>query len=139
MNNKKAVLYGFKKSFAGYLKAEFENLDFEIDPVSDEGELLIINENTVLSQSEIKTKILIHPETNEGNTEIYCDIAISAGMSEKCTVNFSSIEYDSAMLSVNREIECNGKKLLPGEFQVDYIEEMTIYENLIINILEIIF
>lgn len=63
---------------------------------------------------------------------------VSCGMSEKDTVNFSSIDADRAVLCVQRGIVCGNVQLESGEYPVEYDRNLSIYNNIVLSICKMI-
>lgn len=63
---------------------------------------------------------------------------VSCGMSEKDTVNFSSIDGERAVLCVQRGIMCGDIRLESGEYPVKYDRNLSIYNNIVLSICKIV-
>lgn len=61
---------------------------------------------------------------------------VSCGMSEKDTVNFSSIDGERAVLCVQRNIACGTIQLESGEYPVKYNANLSIYNNIVLSVCE---
>lgn len=61
---------------------------------------------------------------------------VSCGMSEKDTVNFSSIDGERAILCVQRGINCGDVQLESGEYPVKYNTNLSIYNNIVLSVCE---
>ncbi|MBQ9940805.1 MAG: hypothetical protein IJO74_04630 [Clostridia bacterium] len=59
--------------------------------------------------------------------------AVSCGMGERDTVNFSSIDLDKAVLCVQRDINFRNFTLERGEFPTFYDQNLTIWQNLAVS------
>ncbi len=62
---------------------------------------------------------------------------VSCGMSEKDTLNFSSIDGERAVLCVQRDVICGAARLENGEYPVEYDRNLSIYNNIALSICKI--
>ncbi|HBR30738.1 MAG TPA: hypothetical protein DD733_01510, partial [Clostridiales bacterium] len=87
---------------------------------------------------EVSCEYVICPQSLELGGKIKCNGVITCGMNTRCTLSFSSIAYDKALLSVNRRIDHRNRSILQCEKHVDYYECLTVYENLVLQGLQIL-
>lgn len=122
INKNKCLALGFSDEFYKVLKADRF-------PVQDEYYLLLINEDKTVEIPLRFVNTVICPEKVNINFPINCNNVVTCGMGLRCTVSFSSVGDDSAVLSVSRKIE----NLLPCEVRVDLKNNLSLYENIVYN------
>ncbi|MDL2287022.1 hypothetical protein LJB90_00425 [Eubacteriales bacterium OttesenSCG-928-G02] len=134
---KKTKLIGdFEPDFLNMLKSRsFLDID---DANSSTYDIIIISEYAGEEKSVYKTELLLLPELEEYNIKIECGVALNLGMNPTATINYSSVDYETAILSINREVEVFNKNMIPQEIKTEYNQNFSIYNNLLINILDII-
>ena len=67
----------------------------------------------------------------EGSGKIV--LPVSCGMGEKDTVTFSSIDYDRAVLCVQRNVKLKNFQVESGEFPVIYDQNLSVWHNLAVS------
>lgn len=87
------------------------------------------------TDDKIDAKIVFVPENIGQINIVNCVSLVSAGMGGKATLSFSSINDDTAVLSVSRQVDLGGKTASIGEVKTPFDLKLSIYENLILGFL----
>lgn len=72
-----------------------------------------------------------------GVSGLNCICTVSAGMGSKATLGFSSVGDGFAMLSICREIDFFGKKVIQGDYKVEIKPDLSLYESIIFGFLNL--
>lgn len=134
-NTLNILLSGFKPPFLEFAHQLF---NFETKIISNNYNIIVMGESGSDLTGEISCSYIICPQSMKLSGKIKCKSVITCGMNTRCTLSFSSITYDKALLSINRRIDLDGKSIHQCEKPVDYYEPLTIYENLVLQGLSIL-
>ena len=113
---------GFSEEFYKILKADRV-------PQKEEYYLLLINEDKIADIPIRFAHTVLCPEKVNITFPITCNNVVTCGMGMRCSVSFSSVGENSAVLSVSRKIE----NLLPCEIRVELKKNLSLYENIVYN------
>jgi len=129
------LLSGFNQTFLDFAKQLFK---YKLNNGSNEFDIIVMDESGGDIFNDINCKYIICPPSIKLHGKVKCNSVITCGMDNKCTLSFSSIDYDKALLSINRRIDLKIKSIHQCEKPVDYYEVLTVYENLVIQALSIL-
>lgn len=79
----------------------------------------------------VNAEIVFVPESLTDIGNINCLSAVSAGMGSKASLSFSSLEEESGVMSVNRNVDFSGKTIYPCEVKIPLFGKLSLYENLV--------
>ena len=79
----------------------------------------------------VNAEIVFGPDSLTDIGNINCLSAVSAGMGSKASLSFSSLEEESGVMSVNRNVDFSGKTIYPCEVKIPLFGELSLYENLV--------
>ena len=113
---------GFSEEFYKILKADRV-------PQKEEYYLLLINEDKTADIPIRFAHTVLCSEKVNITFPITCNNVVTCGMGMRCSVSFSSVGENSAVLSVSRKIE----DLLPCEIRVELKKNLSLYENIVYN------
>lgn len=134
MQQKHILLLNFSKIFV----SNFPVASFETSVKQKYYDFIILSEKQNENNAPLSCSVLLCPQNNIIRKNIKCDTAVTCGMSKKSTVSFSSVRFDEAMICISRRIEGEGFCLFQGESKVIYDADLTLYENLILNVIKMI-
>lgn len=134
-NTPDILMSGFKKPFLDFAGQLFV---FTTENNSLKREIIVVGEAGSDIDGEITCDYVVCPQSIKLAGKIKCKSIITCGMNTRCTLSFSSISYDKALLSVNRRIDMGQKSIHQCERPVDYYEQLTVYENLVLQSLSIL-
>jgi len=134
-NTPNILLSGFQPPFLEFARQLF---DFKTEIDISEYDIIVMGESGSDIVGEISCGFIICPQSMKLNGRIKCKSVITCGMNTRCTLSFSSIAYDKALLSINRRIDLEEKSIHQCEKPVDYYEPLTVYENLVLQALNIL-
>jgi hypothetical protein len=130
-NNTHNILFsGFQAPFIDFAKQLFS---FENEIKKDDYNIIVIGEAGSELDGNISCRFIICPQNIKLSGKIKCTGIVTCGMNTRCTLSYSSIDYDKALLSVNRRIDLDGRSIHQCEKPVDYYEPLTVYENLVLQ------
>jgi len=109
-------------------------LGLKIKKESSDADIAIIGENAA-EKAAVKALMVFIPDSIVNSNIISCVSAVSAGMGPKATLSFSSIGDETAVLSVNREVDFFGNIICPCEIRVNFIKSLSVYENMVYGFL----
>ncbi|HAN20916.1 MAG: hypothetical protein A2Y15_02870 [Clostridiales bacterium GWF2_36_10] len=139
MNTERNILdilfSGFQPLFMEFAQQLF---NFETEITRNEYDIIVIGESGGDLTGEISCNYIICPQSMKINGRIKSKSVITCGMNTRCTLSFSSIAYDKALLSINRRIDLESRSIHQCEKPVDYYEPLTVYENLVVQGLNIL-
>ena len=134
-NTPDILLYGFGRRFPGFAQQLF---GLETNALYREYFIIVLGEAGYGLADELVCDYIICPQSLELSGRIKCSSVITCGMNTRCTLSFSSIDGDKALLSVNRRIDFGEKSIHQCERPVDYYEAFSAYENLVLQGLTIL-
>ncbi|PKM61788.1 MAG: hypothetical protein CVU97_06740 [Firmicutes bacterium HGW-Firmicutes-21] len=129
------LICGFKPLFLDFARQLF---DIETQISQKDYKIIVIGESGGAVATDLSCGYIICPQSMELDGRIKCGGIITCGMDIKCTLSFSSIDYDKALLSINRRIDFDDKSIHQCEKPVDYYEQLSVYENLVLQGLNIL-
>ncbi len=112
-------------------------LGLKIKKESSDTDIAIIGENAA-EKAAVKALMVFIPDSIVNANIISCVSAVSAvsaGMGPKATLSFSSIGDETAVLSVNREVDFFGNIICPCEIRVNFVKSLSVYENMVYGFL----
>lgn len=125
------LLYGFGNGFNAFCTKLF---CFDEKPNKSRYDIIAVSEQLENSE-KLTCGLLLAPRKMIYTLPVSADSVLTLGMGDDSTISFSSITYDTAMLSVNRCFSIFGSRYMFGERRVDFRENHTVYENLVLNAL----
>lgn len=134
-NMPEILIIGCKKPFLEFSKQLF---DYETEIKKSYYDFIVMGETGSKVNFNISCGIAICPQSLKLNGKIKCGGVVTCGMNTRCTLSFSSIDYDKALLSINRRIDFDRNSIQQCEKPVDYYESLTIYENLVLQALNLL-
>lgn len=134
-NTHSILLSGFQPPFLEFARQLFS---FDIDLFNEKYDILVMGESGGDIKKDIECRYVICPQSMKLDGIIKCRNVITCGMNTRCTLSFSSIDFNKALLSVNRRIDLEQKSIHQCERPVDYYEPLTVYENLVLQGLTIL-
>jgi hypothetical protein len=129
------LLYGFQTPFIDFASQLFR---FETVMRRSRSGIIAIGETCGEIDGNITCGFIICPQNIQLSWKIKCSGIITCGMNTRCTLSYSSIDYDKALLSINRRIDLEDKSIHQCEKPVEYYEPLTVYENLVLQGLNIL-
>ncbi len=129
------LLYGFQTPFIDFASQLFR---FETVMRRSRYGIIAIGETGGEIDGNITCGFIICPQNIQLSGKIKCSGIITCGMNTRCTLSYSSIDYDKALLSINRRIDLEDKSIHQCEKPVEYYEPLTVYENLVLQGLNIL-
>lgn len=129
------LLFGFQPPFHEFARQLF---DFKTNISHNEYDIIVMGETGSDTVGDLTCGTIICPQSMKLNGRIKCKNVITCGMNTRCTLSFSSITYDKALLSINRRIDLEAGSIHQCEKPVDYYEPLTVYENLVLQGLNIL-
>ena len=96
--------------------------------------ILILSEQGIYTGEIEYADTVICPASVSIRHKLKCNRVITCGMDSKSTLSFSCVNNGKAMLSLSRTV--NG--IEPCEIYINIKEELSLYENLVIQALRII-
>lgn len=118
---------GFSNCFLKYIDATHT-----VD--KSEYKVLLIGESGRVEYNISKADTIICPSKITVSSPIKCTRIISCGMNPACTLSFSCIGKEKALLSLNRTL--NG--IPPGEVYVKLKKDLSVYDNLVYQALRLL-
>lgn len=134
-NTPDILLSGFQTPFIDFASQLFR---FETEMNKNYYRIIAIGETGGELDGNIACGFIICPQSVQLSGKIKCSGIITCGMNTRCTLSYSSIDYDKALLSVNRRIDLEDKSIHQCEKPVAYYEPLTVYENLVLQGLSIL-
>lgn len=134
-NTPDILLSGFHAPFIKFASQLFR---FETANQKDYYRIIAIGETGSELDGNISCGYIICPQNIQLSGKIKCGGIITCGMNTRCTLSYSSIDYDKALLSINRRIDLEDKSIHQCEKPVEYYEPLTVYENLVLQGLSIL-
>ncbi|MGM9658871.1 MAG: hypothetical protein ACI3W9_07795 [Eubacteriales bacterium] len=120
---------GFSKEFLDRLP-----LCADTEPRKAEYELLLIGESGEFHGKLERAETVVCPRRVTLDRPLPCSMAVTCGMTEDCTVSFSSISENSALLSLSRPF--SGRR--PCDVRVKLRQGVSVYENLVLQAVRIL-
>jgi hypothetical protein len=124
------LLSGFQAPFIDFASQLF---GFETKIQKDYYHIIAIGETGSELDGNISCGFIICPQSMKLSGKIKCNGIITCGMNTRCTLSYSSIDYNKALLSVNRRIDLDDRSIHQCEKPVEYYEPLTVYENLVLQ------
>lgn len=128
------LFLGFGASFLN----KMDSCRYDVVPKKSFYDIIAVSEKGNFEPCHVSGGVLFCPQNSFLAEGIRCPVCVTCGMSRMCTLSFSSVRYDSAMLSLSRRIDGRGFSLLQGDCNVKYDSGLTLYENLVSSGLEMI-
>ncbi len=125
------LLYGFGDGFNAFCSGLF---CFDVSPRKTRYDIIAVSDLTDKT-CRMSCGLLLAPRKMIYTLPIMAESVLTLGMDDDSAISFSSITYDTAMLSVNRCFSIFGSRYMFGERKVDFRESCTVYENLVLNAL----
>lgn len=134
-NTPDILLSGFHAPFIGFASQLFQ---FDTEKRKDYYRIIAIGETGSELDGNISCGFIICPQNIQLSGKIKCSGIITCGMNTRCTLSYSSIDYNKALLSINRRLDLDGRSIHQCEKPVEYYEPLTVYENLVLQGLSIL-
>ena len=135
-HNKKRIrilLCNFDERFNEYVQGLY--LGFvDLSPNEKNYDVIAIGEKGCPFMSvKVNGDVVFCPHEKPLPNQISCESLIDCGMNEKCSLTFSSVGDENAMLCINRDILYKGKRIEQSEKNFTLIPKLTLYDNIVLG------
>ena len=135
-HNKKHIrilLCNFDEKFNDYVQELYLGI-VDLFPKENNYDVIAIGEKgCTFMPVNVSGDVVFCPYEKPLPHKICCESLIDCGMNEKCSLTFSSVGDESAMLCISRDILYKGKRIEQSEKSFTLIPKSTLYDNIVLG------